>query len=413
MSVDHFLARHRRIAYATITAVLVPVLAVATRCVYRLVADPAVLAVWWIGIATLSIRVYAFLRGRRADPGPPAIGRIVAIVPAYEQDPGDLHACVWSILNQRGVVVEEVHIVDNGSTGRPVQPFPHPRVRWHRTGNGGRQAAATYVLDRLDPDDWDFVLIAGGDCLLDPRSLDRQLRAFARPRVTATIGTVIVRNSGANLLTRLADLNVSSFVVPGAPVLYRAHIPFRYRHHDNRRLTTYAAGEGTVARVSRAVSSTTSPTDLRALGRQRLDWATSWWHVAPSALTGAGRRRAAARRLPALVHLVIAPLTIGYAVVSLALSPRWPVVALYASLYLLVRYAATVRYAAGRRRKRWVWLLLGPAEAFGNLVFLIPIKYLALIRLCVRGRHVASPAASMAARGTVYYAGYLPDGHGS
>src|SRR4051812_42046110 len=113
------------------------------------VTDPVVLAYWWIGNAALLYRMVAVVKGRRRGQLPPATGRIVAIVPAYEQDPDDLRACVWSVLNQRGVVVDEVHVVDDGSIHRPVQPFPHPRVRWHRTEYGGRCAAHAYVLDRL------------------------------------------------------------------------------------------------------------------------------------------------------------------------------------------------------------------------------------------------------------------------
>jgi glycosyltransferase involved in cell wall biosynthesis len=451
-SSEGFLARRGRLTYAPIAGIVVLALVVAMRYAYRLIPDPLMLAVWLIGIATLLFCAYAFVKNRRVLPQPIAAGRIVAIVPAYEQNTDDLHACIWSILSQRGVVIEEVHVVDDGSTRQPVQPFAHPRVRWHRTSNGGGHAAAGYVLDRLESDEWDFVLIVDGDCVLDERSVERQLRAFSRPRVTATTGMVIARNSRQNLLTRIADLNVGASAamsatgwsplrllktISGTPVLYRAHIPFQHRrrhltaggHDDNRRLAMYAALEGEVVGVSGAVAWTSAPADVHTAYRRRLGWSTSWWRTVRLALTGTDWRPGVLGRLVATVQLVVVPVAIGCALISVALSgwrdvPRWPAISLYAALYLLVRYAATALYLVGRpamsrRRKLWTWLLLTPAEAVGNLMFVIPIKYLALIRLCGRGwqkwpdRSTVPAAASAPRPGAVYYSGYLPDGHGS
>jgi glycosyltransferase involved in cell wall biosynthesis len=392
--------RPGRLIYTPIAGILAVVLFVATRYVYRQVTDPAALAVWWIGIATLLFCGLTFFRGGRARPPLNTSGRVVAIVTAHERETGELHACVWSILDQRGVVVGEVHVVDDGSTERPIQPFAHPRVRWHRTRNGGRPAAVSYVLDRLDADDWDFVLIADGDCVLDERSIERQLAAFARPGVTATIGTVIARNPRPNLLTRVAELNIGASsalpmplnITSDTPVLYRARIPFRNRLRD---LTAYAALEGRVAQVNDAVASTPAPAGIGTAFRQRLSWSTSWWRTVPVVMTRAGRLRAA-------VRLVIVPVTIACSLISLAFS-GWAVIGLYAGLYLLVRYAATGLYLIERPgSKFWTWLLLTPAEAIFHLTFVIPIKYLALARL---GRSDTSPPQS-APTSTVYYSGY-------
>jgi hypothetical protein len=434
-AIAFFLARHRRIAYASTAGITVLTLAVVTRYVYHVITAPAALAVWCIGNATLLYCVYTLYRRGRFRHLPVATGRIVAIVPAHEQDTGDLHACIWSILNQRGAEVEEVHVVDDGSTRRPVEPFAHPRVRWHRTENGGRHAAAGYVLDRLEPDYWDFVLIADAHCLLGEQSLKHQLRAFSRPRVTATMPMVIARNAGPGTLTRIADLNIGAAstlpavhlkIVSAAPVLYRAHLPLRYRRDDHR-VAMYAASEGEVVGVSDAVTSTLAPSGTRTAYRQWLSWSTSWWRTLPLALTGPKP----AGRLLALLHLIALPLAIGYAVVSVAISGwrdtvQWPAIVLYATLYLLVRYAVTGLYLLQRpatSARLRTWLLLTPVEAACNLAFVTPIKYIALAGLCRRGwriRHdqdaVASVSPSTASRaqpGTVYYSGYLPDGHKS
>jgi hypothetical protein len=446
-----YAARHGRLTYAPIAGVVVLALVVATRYIDNVLSDPAVLAVWWIGNAALLFCLYAFFKNGRVRPQPMPAGRIVAIVPAYERDTDELHACVWSILNQRGAVVDEVHVVDDGSTRQPVQPFSHPRVRWHRTQNGGGHAAAGYVLDRLQPGDWDFVLIVDSACVLAERSMERQLRPFSRTRVTATTGLVIARDPRQSLLTRISDLNVGAFAamslagwspvcllkaLSGAPVLYRAAIPFHRRRHlaegghdDGRRLAMYAALEGEVVGVSNAVAWTSSAAGVQVAYRLRLGWSTSWWRLVRLALTGSDLRHGLLCRLFALVHLIAVPLAIACALVSVATTewraaPRWATIFLYAALYLLLRYAATALYliehpAESRGRKLLTWLLLTPAEAACNLMFVIPIKYVALIRLCGRGRRrrpdrtTASAEPLMVRPGAVYYSGYLPDGHGS
>ncbi|MCU7722227.1 glycosyltransferase [Actinoplanes sp. KI2] len=446
-----FPARHGRLTYAPIAGIVLLALVMATRYIYHVISDPAALGVWWIGNAALLFLVYTFFKNGRVRPQPTATGRIVAIVPAHEQDDDDLNACVWSILNQRGVVVKEVHVVDDGSTELPVRPFSHSRVRWHRTRHGGGHAAAGYVLDRLQPEDWDFVLIVDGACVLAERSVERQLRAFSRARVTATTGLVIDRDPRRNLLSRISDLNLGALsaisvagwssvcllkTVSDAPVLYRAAIPFQHRRRhlagggyaDSRRLAMDAALAGAVVGVSNAVAWTSSAAHVPTAYRRRLSWSTSWWRLLRLALTSADSRRGVRCRLFGLAHLAVVPVATGYALTSLATNGWHGVpaatIVLYVALYLLLRYAATALYliedpATSRGRKLTTWLLLTPAEAVYHLLFVIPIKYVALIRLCARGRsrwpeHIAAPAEPlMAGPGAVYYSGYLPDGRGS
>jgi cellulose synthase/poly-beta-1,6-N-acetylglucosamine synthase-like glycosyltransferase len=394
--------------------------------VYHRITDPVVLAVWWIGNATLLFCVVAYLRGRRREARPMAGGRTVAIVTAHEHDADDLHACIWSVLNQRGVVIDEVHVVDAGSVRRPVRPFAHPRVRWHRTTDSSRSAAQVYVLDRLQPDEWDFVLIVDGAGVLDERSLEHQLRAFSRPRVAAAAGRVVVRDRRPSLLARIADLDIGAAsalltvdrspagtlrVLPGAPVLHRFRILMKNRRRhlaagdfgDDRRLLLYAAAEGEVVGVSEAIAWTRAPADLRTAWRQRLRWSTSWWRLVPLAFTVATRPAA---RLLVLAQLVVGPL----AVVCAVATARWP---LYAALYLLTRYASTGFYLIGRPemsddRKFWTWLLLTPVEALVHLLLVVPVRYLGLLRLRRQARE--RDVVPLALPGTVYYGGYLPDG---
>ncbi|GIM93502.1 glycosyltransferase [Paractinoplanes toevensis] len=450
MSPESLLVRRGWPALAPTGGILVLVLAVATGYLHHSISGPAFLVVWWLGNTMLLFFVLAYLRSGNVRRLPMASGRIVAIVPAYEQTAEDLAACVRSILDQRGVTVEEVHVVDDGSTRQPVKPFSHPRVRWHRTKNAGGHAAAGYVLDRLQPDDWDFVLVVDAGCVLEERSIARQLRAFSRPRVMATVGKTIARTSRPTLLTRIADLNLGVSaatpvagrsparlfkIIAGMPVLYRARIPFQHRRRhlagggsdDSCKLAVFALDQGEVVGVSDALAWTPAAVGASTAYRQRLAWSASWWRLVRLASTGADR--GGISRLLALMHLVVIPAASAGSVAAIATStwwagPQWPAIFLGAAFYLLLRYAAAALHlidlpAMNRREKLRTWLLLTPAEAVVNLVLVIPIRYLALIGLWVRGRrarpgHRPGPSTvSVTPLGSVYYSGYLPDGNGS
>jgi cellulose synthase/poly-beta-1,6-N-acetylglucosamine synthase-like glycosyltransferase len=406
--------------------VLAPI--AATWYVRGRVTDTIVLGAWCMGNVALLFCMYTFLRGRRFRHLPMAPGRILAIVAAYEENPDDLHACIWSIINQRNVVVDEVHVVDDGSVRHPVQPFAHPRVRWHRTENGGKRAAQVYVLDRIEPDDWNFVLMVGSDSVLDEHAMEHQLRAFSSPQVMMTSGTVLMRNAQQNLLTRIVDMNIGTSCVmmrasrtllgpleaaSGPMAAYRAHIVFKHRERypasgasDDRCLTVYSALEGEVVGVNEALVWSATPAHMPTTYRQRLHWSKSWWF---------------------LIQLAIGPLAVACAVVLISVNAyqgtlQWPSTLLYPALYLLVRYAGTGLYLVerpglSRRAKFWTWLLLTPAETVYQLLFLNPAKYVALLKLRGHGWGSRSDAHSTElsqtprdVHGSIYYSGYPVEG---
>ncbi|MGX6604574.1 glycosyltransferase family 2 protein [Micromonosporaceae bacterium Da 78-11] len=436
MSPDRSRARAGRLFGSAIMGV---VLVALTYVLHDRMRDPVVVGGWWISNIILLFGMVAFVRGRRFQRLPVAPGRIVAIVPAYEQSPADLRACVWSILNQRNVVVDEIHVVDDGSTRHPVQPFGNPRVFWHRKENGGKRAAQVYVLDRLQSRDWDFVLTVDGGSVLDEYALEHQLRAFSLPKVAATAGVLTVRNVRANLLTRITDLNIGTSygmmragrslfgtleTTPGAPAVYRAHLLFKHKERylaadaygDDRCLAMFAAVEGEVVGVNQAVAWSDVPVEMSTTYRQRLRWSGSAWRMIPFVLTNMDRFWQMSFPLIGLFRLVIAPMMIGYGWIRIAVTVHqgdmhWETVAAYFGLYLLVRYAATGFHLVERRgmawrEKLWTWLLLTPVEAAYHLWFLNPIKYLALLELRgTRGSVQVAQAPLPVPRvaGTVYF----------
>ncbi|MGW5360774.1 glycosyltransferase [Actinopolymorpha pittospori] len=82
-------------------------------------------------------------RNQSWDDKPIPKGRVVAAVPAYNEDPFALHACIRRLLHQTHPV-DAIYVVDDGSTTRaPV--LRDPRVHWKRTTNGGSTDRGWYA----------------------------------------------------------------------------------------------------------------------------------------------------------------------------------------------------------------------------------------------------------------------------
>ncbi|MBM2621137.1 glycosyltransferase [Actinoplanes sp. LDG1-06] len=415
---------------------------------------PALLTFWWISNGAVIYSLYPLARNRRRAGSGSVTGRVVAVVSVHEQNESDLRACIWSILNQSRVVVDEVHVVDDGSTHAPVQPFAHPRVRWHRTEHGGARAAQRYVLDRLDPEDWDFVMAVDGNCVLDEHAVECQLREFAQPNVVATTAMVVMRNGGHNMLTRLVDLNTGTGVMrptrrsalravqigPGALSVYRARVLFEHERPvvdpaadgDDHCLARYPDLDGEVVPVPEAIVWTTAPTDFATVRRQLMRTAARRWRVLATTLAPEPPNRNRTRAI-VLLRLLCGPAWVFCAVVLLVEAAsgetsQAPWLILYGALYLLVRYAKAghylaVRPAMSRSEKLRTWILLTPVEAVCNLLGVGAIRFLALFPSRASGRpdgepYGRSPLELPSAEGdtalpvgstTVYYSGYMSE----
>ena len=430
-----------RVVISLIILIVVAALTITTLFSWRgLLSSPIVLSYWLLANCTLLFCMLAFLIGRRFNDHPVAAGQVAAIVPAYDEDPEELRAVVHSILGQ-SMPPEMVYVVDDGSKVPVGQPFYHPKVTWLRKENGGKRSAQVYALDHMNRADWDFILTVDGDSILDRYALEHQLRAFSRGgrrqrryrrsrviaggAVMATTGMVLVRNRKYNLLTRLADMNIGTSCVmmrasrsllgtlettSGALAVYRAHILFKHKERylngtygDDRALAMYSALEGEVVGVNEAVVWSAMPTNAKLTYKQRLRWSKSWWCMIPFVLTNMMRFRQMFFPLFGLTQLAIAPLTLAY----IAFYSLWSVahdsfhadtLLLYASAYLVVRYAMTALYMVERPGMRLhqrflTWFLLTPLEAIYNLVFLNPTKYIALVKL--RDHHWGTRGAAV------------------
>ena len=335
---------------------------------------------------------------------PPAAGRVLAIVPVYNEEPALVHEVVRSMLRQ-SILPDAIHVVDDGSA-TPLPTFDDPLVTWHRIENSGKRHAQAHVLRQFAPDEFDFVFTVDSDSVLDDDALEHMLRSMKDDRVHAATGMILVRNWDTNFLSRLTDINVVTscllfrmarswlgIVSPtsGALAIYRSAVIYDNLDDyltsgtagDDRRLSFYALMRGQVVGVTEAIASTQLPTTWSGCFNQRMRWSKSAWLGVGFVLTN-------------LRWLVVI-----FYMFPLAFTLMWPFI-VAALLTLSVRYDSPVFwygvlwwvvcsvtqsaiYAMYRpgftTRQRWAQWALSPIYPILGLVVLRPAAYWALTKL--------------------------------
>lgn len=227
---------------------------------------------------------------------PMATGKVVAVIPAFNEDADALHGTIRSLLAGTRPP-DEIHVVDDGSD-TPIPPFEHPRVFWYRQPNAGKRRAQAHALRRVVGAD--FVLTIDSDCTVDRFAVQRLLQAMSDQGVQAATGLPLVRNQ-TSWLPRIVDLEIASICLTyraarsrlgslttcsGALSLYRAGVVLdnlddytgsTWMAGDDRRLTHYSMLRGKVVSVADAVVHTDMPDSIPKLFRQRVRWSTSHW----------------------------------------------------------------------------------------------------------------------------------------
>lgn len=339
-------------------------------------------------IAILGSTVYP----RRFTHLPPAKGRVVCIVPAYNETDEALNATIIALLDSSRPP-DEIHVVDDGSTER-VESWYHPQapIRWHRQSNAGKREAQARVLYELRY--WrdlgqpraDFILTVDSDSVVDRHAIRHLLRAMSEPKVQAATGMPMLRNRTKNLLTRLLDLEMVSacltqraarsrmgVVAPcsGALTLYRADLVLDNLDDyvtsgtvgDDRRLTHYALQRGQTVAVDEAHVFTDMPETIKGAYRQRTRWYRFYWIYA---LWEVSHLRAlpAAWRIYAMIMSALNPLALLWLCVGAPLAGK-PFPTEGVLYWLGLTYIIGSRYAFRRPRVSWkarlaTWLLGTP-----------------------------------------------------
>lgn len=228
----------------------------------------------------------------------PAAGRVLAIIPTYNEEPELVHAAVRALLRQT-ILPDRIHVVDDGSRV-PMETFDHPLISWDRIPNSGKRHAQAHALRQHGPKEFDYILTVDSDSVLDDDALEQMLRSMKDDRVQAATGMIFVRNWNTNFLTRLTDINVVVSVLlyrmarswlgivsptSGALALYRAAVVYDNLEDyvtsgtagDDRRLSFYALLRGQVVAVNEAVVSTELPDTWVGCFYQRMRWSKSAW----------------------------------------------------------------------------------------------------------------------------------------
>lgn len=406
-----------------VVLIVVAALAATTIVVHFQSPSPVLVAYWWLGTAVIVGCLIAFVIGRRYTKLPIAEGKVLAIVPAYNEDPTALFECVRSLIEQTRPP-DKIVVIDDGSV-KPVLGFPHPLVEWRRHANTGKRGAQVAVLRTFERDEFQFVVTVDSDSAPHPDAVEHLLRSMSNSKVQASTGMIYIRNYRESLISRAADIDIGTSCVmmrasrsmmgalettSGALALYRSELLYDHLDEyevecgtgDDRWLALRALLRGQVVAVAEAGVDTDMPADFKGTYRQRLRWSRSWWWMLPFAFTKLKTTQIISPTF-GLMQLVVTPLMMGWIVFFTFASSfqRYSnpgVLWIYLGAYVVVRYGCSALYLSQRKdmslkQKLISWVIGTPAAVLLNLVLLVPVRYWALTKLMDnrwRTREVAS-----------------------
>jgi cellulose synthase/poly-beta-1,6-N-acetylglucosamine synthase-like glycosyltransferase len=413
-----------RLVHLAIIAVVIMALEAVTYVVLGQTHDPVLIGYWLFGAFVIAFCLVAFHFGRRHLDRPPAPGRVLCIIPAYNEGQENLVGCVRSILAQ--TVPVDIEVIDDGS-GVPILPFEHPRVTWRRQPNTGKRGAQVEVLKahgrkvggRWSSSNYQFVLTVDSDSRPAPDALEQLLRAMSDPRIQAATGMIYIRNFEESFVARAADIDIGTSCVmmrasrsilgclettSGALALYRAELLYDHLDAyavecgtgDDRWLALRALERGQVVGVAEAMVETDMPPTLKGTYKQRLRWARSWWWMLPYVFKNLSPRQLISPTY-GMLQLVIAPAMTLWAVGGVVTGvfddqARYSggrgllALCVYLGAYVIVRWGLSGLYLVGRpgmsNGQKWYSFLVGtPAAIMLNLLLLTPTRYVALFKL--------------------------------
>jgi cellulose synthase/poly-beta-1,6-N-acetylglucosamine synthase-like glycosyltransferase len=404
--------RDVRFRQALVVAFAIAVLSLTTVRIAAITHDWILIVYWTLGASAIGGCLVAFIVGRRYTHLPVAEGRVLCIVPAYNEPPESLARTVDALLAQ--TVEIDIVVIDDGSVVPVVPSCTHPRVKWLRQENTGKRGAQVAVLRRIPPDEYEFLLTVDSDSQPFPDACEHLLRSMWDPHVQAATGMIYVRNHAESWVARATDIDIGGSCVmmrasrsmlgalettSGALALYRSSLLYDHLDAyavecgtgDDRWLALRALRRGQVVAVAEARVETDMPATVRGTYRQRLRWARSWWWMLPYVFRYL-RPRQFLSPLYGITQLVVTPFLLVYAVVvgtslwvgqaDAASATVW----LYAIDYLVIRYVLAALYLLGRpemsTRHKWVSFFVGtPGAIVLNVMLLSPTRYWALARL--------------------------------
>lgn len=332
--------------------------------------------------------------------------KIIAIIPAYNEDPELLKNTIRSIQEQ-SFSVQEIHVVDDGSIPAVV-PFASEGVIWHRQINKGKRHAQGCAIKQIDENTVDFILTVDSDSVLAKDAVEKLVLAFeADEKIMGATGFVVTRNYDKNWITRVSDINigVSCFVTrpsrsltgslettSGALSMYRKEILFENLTHylnsgtysDDRQLCMYSEIAGKAVGVQEALVFSDMPTTFKGLWNQRKRWGKGGWKYFPFQVTNLS---IIDLFFPFLGMVQWATVPAFYVIVAVALSQDYyNFIYFYIVIKLSTRYLESAIYLLGSphmktREKLLSWLFVTPFDFFLTTFVLVFAKFAALFAL--------------------------------
>lgn len=395
-----------------VSALVVATLVAVTVVVHHQTHDVILLGYWYLGAGVIATCIITFVIGRRYTHDPIAPGRVLCIVPSYNEEPKALHATVMAILAQ--TIPIDIVVIDDGSRTPVIPSIIHPRVTWMTQENKGKRGAQVSVLRRFERSDYQFIMTVDSDSAPYPDACEHLLRAMSNPRIQAATGMIYIRNFNTNWVTLAADIDIGTSCVmmrasrsmlgalettSGALALYRSELIYDHLDAyevecgtgDDRWLAIRALRRGEVVAVAEAGVETDMPDTLKGTYRQRLRWARSWWWMLPYVFRHLGVKQLISP-LYGLMQLLITPAIALYIVgeTLLSLGGRYAahgeVLGIYIGAYVVVRYSGSALYLIGRpgltvRQKFLCWIVGTPGAILLNVFLLAPTRYIALGKL--------------------------------
>lgn len=339
--------------------------------------------------------------------------RVTVSVPVYNEDPGLLDRCIFSLLNQNRLP-DRIDVVDDGSHVDYSELRRHYEgvwpgrtlVTWRRQRNAGKKHAQvnTFLNDRQA----DIFVTIDSDTFLPPDGLDEGLKPFINRSVMSVAGIELAINAGKNWLTRSVSSRSLFFQIVacgaqstfgdilvnrGAYALYRAELVRRVvpayigetflgrpvRLGDDAALTLFARMSGKAVQQSTAFAFTVYPEKLSHHFRQWIRWmrgstirncwrvrylpirSFSWWFTVLSLQT-----------------FITSPLVLLLAALN------WPLSETFAeqsiAFSLVIAYLVGLRMFSIRRSDQSIWFQIGtylifPAANLWGLLVLRPLRF--------------------------------------
>ncbi|OJG45626.1 hypothetical protein RV04_GL001915 [Enterococcus hermanniensis] len=332
--------------------------------------------------------------------------RVIAIIPAYNEDPELLKNTIRSIQEQT-FKVQEIHVVDDGSVPE-VKPYEAKDVVWHRQENKGKRHAQGCAINHIEEQTVDFILTVDSDSVLAKNAVEKLIMAFeADKEVMGATGFVVTRNYNTNWITRISDINigVSCFVTrasrsitgslettSGALSMYRKEILFDNLPHylnsgtysDDRQLCMYSEIAGKAIGVQEALVFSDMPTTFKGLWNQRKRWGKGGWKYFPFQVTNLS---VVDLFFPFLGMVQWTTVPAFYLIVAVALSQgHYNFIYFYIVLKLSTRYLEAAIYLLGSPHmksgeKFLSWLFITPFDFFLTTFVLVFAKFSALFAL--------------------------------